>query len=58
MAENGVPMTEIAQFLGHANTRVTEEVYARFSPQYLSRAAAALEYDDIGELKRRGSMNQ
>jgi len=44
MAEANVPMTQIAQFLGHANSRVTERVYARFSPAYLAGAAAALEF--------------
>jgi integrase len=44
MAERGVPMAEIAQFLGHADSRVTERVYARFSPTYLRRAADALEF--------------
>ena len=43
MAEAGVPMTEIAAYLGHRDSRVTERVYARFSPSYLSKAAAALE---------------
>jgi integrase len=43
MAENGVPMAEIAQFLGHADSRLTERVYARFSPAYLSGAASSLE---------------
>jgi integrase len=43
MAENGVPMSEISQYLGHSSTSVTERVYARFSPTYLQRAAAALE---------------
>jgi len=43
MAESGVPMSEISQFLGHTNTRVTERVYARYSPSYLKRAASALE---------------
>jgi integrase len=43
MAESGVPMSEISQFLGHSSTRATEHVYARFSPTYLKRAAAALE---------------
>jgi integrase len=32
MAENGVPMAEIAQYLGHTDSRVTERVYARFGP--------------------------
>jgi integrase len=43
MAESGVPMAEIAQFLGHSSESVTFRTYARFSPSYLQRAAAALE---------------
>jgi integrase len=42
MAEAGVPMTEISQYMGHSNSRVTEKVYARFSPDYLQGAASAL----------------
>lgn len=44
MAEAGVPMAEIAQYLGHESSRITERVYARYSPHYLRRAAAALEW--------------
>ena len=43
MAESGVPISEISQYLGHSNSRITESVYARFSPDYLRRAARALE---------------
>ncbi len=43
MAERGVPMSEISQYLGQSSTSVTERVYARFSPDYLRRAAGALE---------------
>ena len=43
MAEAGVPMEEIAQFLGHDDSRITSRVYARFSPEYLRRAARALQ---------------
>jgi integrase len=43
-AERRVPMAEIAQFLGHADSRITERVYARYSPSYLRRAADALEF--------------
>jgi integrase len=53
MAEDGVPMEEIAQFLGHSDINVTRRIYARFSPDYLRKAAQALEYDDLA-----GSMNQ
>ena len=44
MAESGVPMEEIAQFLGHSNTKMVETVYAKFSPTYLRRAAGTLEF--------------
>ena len=43
MAESGVPIAEIAQYLGHSSESVTYRVYARFSPDYLRRAASALE---------------
>ncbi len=43
MAEAGRSMAEIAQFLGHTDSRITERVYARYSPDYLRLAAAALE---------------
>lgn len=42
MAEAGVNMSEIAAFLGHRDSRITERVYAKFSPGYLSKAAEAL----------------
>lgn len=44
MAEDGRPMSEIAQFLGHSDSRITERTYARFSPAYLAGAAKALEW--------------
>ncbi len=43
LAEAGVPMSEIAQFLGHSDSRITERVYARYSPEYLRTASKALE---------------
>lgn len=43
MAEAEIPMSEIAQFLGHKDDRITQRVYARYSPSYLRRAASALE---------------
>jgi integrase len=45
MAEAGRPMSEIAQYLGHTDEQVTFRVYARYSPEYLAHAAAALEID-------------
>ncbi len=43
MAEAGVSMDEIAQYLEHSSPAVTFKVYARFSPDYLRKAASALE---------------
>jgi integrase len=43
MAEAGVPMSEIAQFMGHDDSSTTEKHYARFSPTYLRGAANALQ---------------
>jgi integrase len=43
MAEAGVPMAEISQYLGHSSSIITERVYARFSSDYLRRAASTLE---------------
>lgn len=43
MAERGIKMPVIAQYLGHADSRITERVYARYSPDYLRDAAGALE---------------
>jgi len=45
MAEAGVPMAEIAQYLGHDSLETTRKIYARFSPDYLRGAARALEVD-------------
>lgn len=44
MAEADVPMQKIAQFLGHTSTKVTETVYARYSPSHMQDASAALNW--------------
>ncbi len=44
MAEQGISMDEIAQYLGHTDPRITYRVYARFSPEHLKKAANALEF--------------
>lgn len=44
MAEAGVPIEEIAQYLGHANPNITRSTYAQFSPDYLRKASGALEF--------------
>lgn len=43
MASAGVPMAQIAQFMGHKNDIVTQQVYARFAPDHHRPAIAALE---------------
>jgi integrase len=44
MAQANIPMQKIAQYLGHTTTRVTERVYARYSPTFQRDAAEALEF--------------
>lgn len=43
MAQDRVPMAEIAAYLGHASSATTEKHYAKFSPDYLRGAASSLE---------------
>ena len=42
MALNGVSMDDIARFLGHGDVRVTQRVYAKYTPDYLRNAIKAL----------------
>lgn len=44
MAEAGVPIEEIAQYLGHTNPNITRSTYAQFSPAHLRKASGALEF--------------
>lgn len=44
MAEAGITMDEIAQYLGHSDSRITASTYARYSPEHLRKAASALEF--------------
>ncbi|MDQ3143830.1 MAG: site-specific integrase, partial [Pseudomonadota bacterium] len=41
-AEAGVPMSELAQYMGHSDSRTTERHYARYSPGYLKGVANAV----------------
>lgn len=52
MAESGISMEEIAQYLGHEDVSVTRKIYARFSPDYLQKAASTLQYDDLASEKK------
>jgi integrase len=45
MAEAGISMSVIAQYLGHSNTSITERIYARYSPTYLREASNVLSFD-------------
>ncbi|MCP4308666.1 MAG: site-specific integrase [bacterium] len=42
MAQRGVPLFDIAGYLGHSHAR-TSALYAHHSPEYLSRAVAAFD---------------
>jgi integrase len=44
MVESGVPIAEVAALLGHSNTKMVETVYGKYSPDYLKKAASALEF--------------
>jgi integrase len=46
MAQRGVPMPKIMEFMGHSNLATTTKHYARFHPDFLRDAAAALELRD------------
>lgn len=47
-AEAGLPMAELAQFMGHDDDRTTQKHYARFSPDYLRKAG-----EKVAEGRRR-----
>jgi len=38
----GVPLIEVSKLLGHKDSRITEKVYAKFSPDYLQNATGKL----------------
>ncbi|MCA1337770.1 tyrosine-type recombinase/integrase [Pseudooceanicola marinus] len=52
MAEAGVPIEEIAQYLGHSNPNITRSTYGQFSPDYLRRAAGSLEFGGPTSVQR------
>jgi integrase len=52
MVEAGVPMSEVAQMLGHSSTSVTERVYGRFSPGHLQKAADVVDFVKVRALKQ------
>lgn len=44
MIEDGATIAEVAQYLGHTDTRTTFRVYARHSPDHLRKVAKALRF--------------
>lgn len=52
MAEAGVPLTEIAQYLGHSTPAITYKVYARYSPDHLRKASEALDFYEVPSVTR------
>ena len=44
MAQDNVPMQMISQYLGHTSLRMTEQIYARYSPSFMVDASAATEF--------------
>lgn len=43
MAQDGVPMAAIAEYLGHEDPAITAKVYAKLSPQFLAAAKGSVE---------------
>lgn len=51
MAEAGIPLSKISQYLGHSNTQITEMVYARFAPSHMQDAADVLNFTEIRKVR-------
>lgn len=47
LAEDGVPMGEIAAVLGHSDSRTTERIYAKLGPTYLRSAISSLSLENV-----------
>lgn len=47
MVEAGISIPEVAQYLGHSNPSVTFNVYGRFSPNHLRKAADVLDFTAV-----------
>ncbi len=43
MAKDGVPIEQIAEYMGHSDIEITRRHYAHFQPQFMRQAAKALE---------------
>ena len=47
MAQAGVPLAKIAEYMGHTSIETTRKHYAKFYPEHLKDAAAALEMSPL-----------
>lgn len=52
MVMAGVPIEEVARYLGHTSPRITWQTYGRFSPDYLQGASDAVNLDLRREVKK------
>ncbi len=44
MVSGGIPIIQVAQYLGHSNTTITYSTYGRFAPDHLTEAAEVLDF--------------
>lgn len=51
LAEAGIPMAEISQYLGHEDERITARVYARFSPGHMQKSADVLDFTSAAQVR-------
>lgn len=51
MVSSGIPIVQVAQYLGHSNTAITFSTYGRFAPSHLAGAAEALEFVKLRSVK-------
>jgi integrase len=54
MVMAGVPFQQVAHYLGHKSTRMVEQVYGHFAPDYLSDAAKAVDLQLLRPVKKVG----
>ena len=59
MVKNGVPIYEVSKYLGHKSTRVTEDHYAKYTPDFMEKSSTVgsslISNDSIRDLQIRSS---
>lgn len=53
LAVAGTSMAKIAQYLGHSDDKITQRVYAKFSPDHMREEAAVLDFASPSEVETR-----